>query len=62
MSIYISIYIHLYIYIYIYIYIYKERETVVDEKITLRQYATQSFMFCTFDRYTFLLKLFHTVR
>ena len=34
----------------------------MDETITLSQYATQSFMFCTFISYTLLLKLFHTGR
>ena len=37
---------------YIYIYI----QTIKDEKITLCEYTTQSFMFYTFARYTFHLK------
>ena len=37
-------------------------QTVMDEEITLREYIAQSFMFCTFAKYTFLLKLFHTLQ
>ena len=36
-------------------------QTVMDEETTLCEYIAQSFMFCTFGKYTFLLKLFHTV-
>ena len=36
-------------------------QTIIDGKITLFQYTTQSSMFCTFPSCTFLLKLFHTV-
>ena len=42
-----------YIYIYIYIYI----QTKKNEKITLCEYTTQSFMFDTFTKYTSLFSL-----
>ena len=45
----------MYIYIFLYIYIYIQ--TVMDERITLCKYTTQSFMFYTFVRYTFLFYL-----
>ena len=50
------IYIHICIYIYIYIYKYNI-QTIKDDKITLCEYTTQSFMFYTFIRYTFLFYL-----
>ena len=64
--------LYIYIYIYIYIYLYNcfsisndptcpigraYIQTVMDERITLCNYTTQSFMFCTFVRYTFLFYL-----
>ena len=69
MSIYIQVY-KVYISIYIHVYIIAVRfptiesaqlveliQTVMDEKITLCEYTTQSFMFYTFIRDTFLFYL-----
>ena len=35
---------------------------VMDEKIKLYDYTTESFTFCIFVRYAFLLKLLDTLR
>ena len=51
-------YIYVYLYTYMYIYEYKYNiQTIKDDKITLCEYSTQSFMFYTFIRYTFLFYL-----
>ena len=51
-----NIYIYTYIYIYIYIYIYNIYiQRVMDEKITLCEYTTQSFMFYALTNSDFLL-------
>ena len=67
---YVCMYIYIYIYIYIYVYnccsISNDPkcsigrayiQMVMDETITLCKYTTQSFMFCTFVRYTLLFYL-----